>query len=84
MVEVPSKGAIVIYAKLWMIYKNRVFSRDNIENIIQMDSNNLSQVFSKLNKNGWLTINIDPEDARKHLYTLKNPIEIIEEIGRKK
>jgi len=84
MVEVPPKGAIVIYAKLWITYKNKVFSRKEIDKIIQMDTNNLSQVFSKLNKNGWLTINIDPEDARKHLYILKNPIEIIEEIGGKR
>lgn len=84
MSEMPPKWAFTIYAKLWVSFREKSFSREEADKIIQENTNNASQVFSVLKKDGWLTINCDPQDSRKSLYTLRNPIKVIEEIGRRK
>jgi len=84
MSEVPPRWAFIIYAKLWVSFKDKTFSRKDVNGIIGDSSSNVSQVFSILKKGGWLAITLDPQDGRKSLYKLKNPKEVIEEIGEKK
>lgn len=38
--------------------------------------------FSKLKKNGWLRIELDPQDGRKSLYFLRNPENVIKEVAK--
>jgi len=81
MVDVPPRWAFIIYAKLWVSFKDKTFSREDVNGTIEDNSTNISQVFSILKKCGWLSITLDPQDSRKSLYTLKNLKELIEEIG---
>jgi len=81
MVDVPPRWAFTIYAKLWSSFKEKSFTNTEANKIIKGNSNNFKQAFSRLKKNGWLIINLDQKDSRKSRYTLKNPLDIIEEMG---
>lgn len=76
------KWALNIYAKLWVSFRDKNFSKKEAEKVVK--DNKLSQVFSILRKDGWLEIELDPKDARKSLYLLHDPKKIIERIGKKR
>ena len=78
MSDLPPNWAFEMYAKLWLKFKNNKFSNDQAHKIIKDD--NLNQGLSRLKKDGWLKISLDPQDARKSIYFLKDPKETIEEI----
>lgn len=82
MSELPPNWAFEMYSKLWMKFKNNKFSNDEAHKIIKDD--NLNQGLSRLKKDGWLKISLDPEDARKSIYILKEPKETIDEIIKEK
>jgi len=44
----------------------------------------LSIVLSELRRFGWLTLALDPQDARKRIYTLKSPEEMVRKIAKKR
>lgn len=80
MAEISPKWALTIYAKLWVSFKDKRFSKKGAKKVVK--DINLSQALSKLKRDGWLKIELDPEDSRKSLYILKNPEEVIENIGK--
>lgn len=82
MASFSAKWDMTIYAQLWFRFGIKKFSRKEAENVVKDD--NLKQAFSSLRKSGWLTIELDPVDGRKSLYTLKDPKDVVEQIGKGK
>lgn len=78
MSELSPNWAFEIYSKLWNKFKDNKFSNKEAQKMI--NDNNLNQALSRLKRDGWLKITLNQEDARKSLYILKNPKEVIEEI----
>ena len=66
------------YAKLWLKFKEKEFSKSDAEKILPKDTS-IAVVLSDLKNAGWLEMKMDPNDARKTLYTLKEPKEAISE-----
>jgi len=82
MSEISPKWALTIYAKLWVSFGNRSFSKEESKKVVK--GNRLVLAISRLKKDGWLNMRVDPNDARKNLYILKDPKEVMEEIGKGK
>lgn len=80
MIDISPKWALKIYSQLWYHFQTSKFSKIQVEQ--KISSNNLSQAISLLKKCGWLIIETDPEDCRRSLYSLLNPENIINEIGK--
>ncbi len=78
MIGLPPSWAFKIYSKLWNKFKDNKFSNKQAQKII--GDNNLNQALSRLKKEGWLRISLDPKDSRKSLYVLKDPEETIKEV----
>ena len=79
MATFSPKWAMNIYAQLWLKFNTDTFSREQSEKTIK--ENNQSLALSRLKKDGWLSIGLDPDDGRKSLYTLKPPEDVIKEIA---
>ncbi len=79
MANISPKWALNVYASLWVSFQVSGFSKERAEGAVS--NPNLSQALSRLKRDGWLTIQLDPNDGRKSLYTLKDPKEVIEEIA---
>ena len=43
----------------------------------------ISIALSELKQSGWLEMKLDPDDARKRVYKLKNPEQVVKEIEKK-
>lgn len=84
MVSVPPRWAIILYAELWVTFQEKSFTKEMAFNVISRKNKSKEQVFSYLKKNGWLTINNDPSHAKKSIYILKSPTQIVMELGSKK
>lgn len=69
---------------LWESFKHSSFRFEDATNILKeknQDSNDQVNVFlAELRKKGWLTVEFDPEDARKRIYKLKSKEEIISQL----
>ena len=77
MPQLPPNWAFEIYSKLWLKFGDLKFSNDEAHSVINHDT--LNQALSRLKRAGWLTISMDPQDARKSLYSLKKPENVINE-----
>ena len=60
------------YMKLWNKFNDKKFSFDEAKNVLKEESKFVSVVLSEMKKEDWLTLELDPEDARKRLYKLKS------------
>ena len=58
------------YMKLWDKFNDRDFSFEDAKKTLKEDNKFLSVVLSEMKNEGWLTLELDPEDARKRLYKL--------------
>lgn len=69
---------------LWESFKHLSFRFEDAANILKeknQDSDDQVNVFlAELRKKGWLTVEFDPEDARKRIYKLKSKKEIISQL----
>ena len=72
------KWAMLRYAKLWQTYGRAGISYAQMQETLAISDNLLSVTISQLKKAGWLTIELDPSDARKRIYTLTSPTEAVE------
>jgi len=81
MAEIPAKWVLEGYTKLWAKFKDKSFTTADAKKIIN-HIQNPSNLYSNLKKCGWLTINRDSKDSRKSIFILKDPKEMIEEIGK--
>jgi type I restriction enzyme M protein len=69
---------------LWKSFKNSPFKFEDAAKILTediRDSEDQVNVFlAELRKKGWLTVEFDPEDARKRIYKLKSKKEMIADL----
>ncbi|KKW19086.1 MAG: hypothetical protein UY63_C0022G0005 [Parcubacteria group bacterium GW2011_GWA2_51_10] len=69
------------YAILFRKYKDKEFTfKEAMTAIKEDDKVYASMVLSELRKAGWLEIKINPDDARRRIYTLIMPEEVMENI----
>lgn len=72
MVEHLPEWIMKRYAKLWSKFKEKEFTKEKAAKVLNRDTS-LAVFLSDLRKAGWMQIKINPEDARKTIYKLKNP-----------
>ena len=69
------------YAILFRKYRDKDFTfKEAMKTLKEKDKIYASMVLSELRKAGWLGIKLNPEDARKRIYTLIMPEMVINEI----
>ena len=66
------------YAALWKNFKEREFNVEEASKILNEDKTILLVLFSQLRKRGLLVAEFDQADARKRLYRLNNPEQMME------
>jgi hypothetical protein len=81
MAEIPPKWVLKKYARLWVKFHNKSFTKEDAEEIMNGTANP-SNFYSELKNHGWLRIDADQKDARRNIYTLQDPKTTIEEIGK--
>jgi len=82
MAEPLPKLAMRAYSKLWTKFKNSEFDYNAAVEVLH--NGMTSVVLSRLKKNGWLEVKLDPIDSRKRVYKLKTPEEALKEIANSK
>ena len=71
------------YSLLWKAFEEKEFDHDEAAKVLNEERERLvSVVLSDLKRHGWLTIKLHPDDSRKRLYKLKNPVDAIVEIEK--
>ena len=81
--EVAPAWLVKRYMKLWDKFKDKDFSFEDAKKTLKEDNNFLSVVLSEMKKEGWLTLELDPEDARKRLYKLLSLEEVMKKTAEK-
>ena len=81
--EVAPAWLVKRYMKLWDKFKDKDFSFEDAKKTLKEDNNFLSVVLSEMKKEGWLTLELDPEDARKRLYRLIPLEEVMKKTAEK-
>ncbi len=71
------------YMRLWNKFKDKTFSFEEAKNTLKEDNKFLSVVLSEMKKEDWLTLELDPEDARKRLYKLRSLEEVMNKTAEK-
>jgi len=71
------------YMKLWDKFKDRVFSFEEAKSTLKEENKFLSVVLSEMKKEGWLSLELDPEDARKRLYRLNSLVDVMTKTAEK-
>ncbi len=67
------------YSKLWSKFKDKEFTKKDVEKLFNNDSAN-AVFLSELRKANWLEMKMDQTDARKSIYKLKDPTKAIQEM----
>ena len=81
--EVAPAWLVKRYMKLWDKFKDKDFSFEDAKKTLKEDNNFLSVILSEMKKEGWLTLELDPEDARKRLYRLIPLEEVMKKTAEK-
>lgn len=72
------------YDLLWNKFKEDAFYMGNIEKVLKENKienlEGIAVLLSGLKKAGWLTVELDPKDARKRIYKLKSKEAIIGDV----
>jgi hypothetical protein len=79
MAEPLPRWAMRAYSKLWAEFKSSEFDYNAATKVLH--NGMTSVVLSRLKKNGWLEVKLDPIDSRKRVYKLKTPEEALKEIA---
>ena len=80
MAEPLPKWLMQRYSLLWVKFKNKEFNHKQATKILPDDERMVSVILSEMRKAGWLGIRLNPKDARKRLYRLKSPEEVVKEM----
>lgn len=68
-------------SKIWKEYNGKEMTYEMIEKILSLDDKNTISVFlNELKKSGWIKVKLDQNDARKRVYLIKQPNEVMMEI----
>ena len=69
-------------SRLWKKYESKEMTFEMIQEVLSMDDRNTISVFlNELRSADWIEVKSRKEDARKRIYTLKEPNEIMMEIN---
>jgi hypothetical protein len=69
------------YAKLWQKFNENPFTFEQAQKELKhLDRNLISVMFNELKTAGWIAVSLDEKDTRKRVYTLLNPITIVESV----
>jgi len=71
------------YSILWNKFNDKEFSHNDAFKVLNKDKM-LSIVLSELRQNDWLEMKLDQKDARKRVYKLKNPAQVVKEMEKEK
>ena len=82
MVEPLPKWLMQRYSLLWVKFKDKEFNHEQATQTLPDDERMVSVILSEMRKAGWLEMRLDPEDARRRLYKLKSPEEVVKEIAK--
>ena len=82
MVEPLPKWLMQRYSLLWVKFKDEEFNHEQATKTLPDDGRMVSVILSEMRKAGWLEMRLDPEDARRRLYKLKSPEEVVKEIAK--
>jgi len=82
MVEPLPKWLMQRYSLLWVKFKDKEFNHEQATKTLPDDERMVSGILSEMRKAGWLEMRLDPEDARRRLYKLKSPEEVVKEIAK--
>jgi hypothetical protein len=70
-------------SRIWKKYNQKEMTYDMIEKVLTIDDKNTINAFlNELKKAEWIEVKSSQEDARKKIYTLKEPNLIMMEIQR--
>ena len=71
------------YALLWKKFEDKPFTFEQAKKELKfLDRNVISVMFNELKTAGWIVVSLDEEDSRKRVYTLVNPIQIVESANK--
>jgi DNA-binding MarR family transcriptional regulator len=70
------------YSLLWNEKQAKPFDYDEARKILHTSASLTSVILSEIRKAEWLRVEIDPEDTRKRIYVLTNPMKAIESMGK--
>lgn len=69
------------YASLWRIYRDKIFTHQQAQEILkEKDRHRVTIFFYNLKKGGWMEYMIDKKDKRRRLYKLINPEDAIKKM----
>ena len=72
------KWAMLRYAALWTQFHDREFAHADAMEVLGDDRNLCSVTLNTFKRLGWLSVSLDPEDARKRTYRLISPEQAVE------
>jgi type I restriction enzyme M protein len=70
------------YSLLWVKFKDKEFNYEQATQTLPNNERMISVILSEMRKTGWLEVRLNPEDARRRLYKLKAPEEVVKEIAK--
>ena len=70
------------YSLLWIKFNDREFNYGQAIRTLPDNKRMVSVILSEMRKAGWLEMRLDPNDARRRLYKLKSPEEVVKEIAK--
>lgn len=73
---------MVRYCKLWAKYHTSPFTYANAKETLDENDKRLSVILSNLKLKGWLKVERNKDDARKRIYFLLEPREVMDEIAK--
>ena len=83
MVNAIPKWVWKRYALLWKKFKDKQFTFEQAKKELKhINRNIISVMFNELKNAGWIAIDLSKEDSRKRVYTLLNPIIIVENVKK--
>ncbi|MEA3379011.1 MAG: hypothetical protein U9Q69_05250 [Nanoarchaeota archaeon] len=83
MTKPMPKWIMYRYSILWNKFNDKEFSHNDAFKVLNKDKM-LSIVLSELRQNDWLEMKLDQKDARKRVYKLKNPAQVVKEMEKEK
>lgn len=81
MVNAVPKWVWKRYALLWKKFKEKPFTFEQAQKELKhLDRNLISVMFNELKSAGWIKVGLDEKDTRRRVYTLANPIKVVENV----
>lgn len=71
------------YALLWKKFKGEPFTFKQAQKELKhINRNVISVMFNELKTAGWIKVNLSEKDSRERVYTLLNPLKVVEQIKK--